>query len=278
MGTTVRGHTGWLLTTALLLSTAACTGPGSPASDAEDDPRAGGVTATRGAEVARPEVGACRTLPPAAVEEPADDSPQVPCRRPHTAETFAVGRFEGRLAEREIHDARLSAEVLTACERRFRRYVGADDSLSMRTVLTWVWFRPTPAAWEAGARWYRCDLVAQGSEGLLETRGPAAGVLLGRPEDRWLLCAAGAEVSHAARVPCNEPHDWRAVTTVVVGDERELWPGARRVEARTRDFCSDSVGGWLGYPLDYAYGWTWLGRAEWEAGNRRSVCWARTHR
>jgi hypothetical protein len=44
----------------------------------------------------------------------------------------------------------------------------------------------------------------------------------------------------------------------------------------TRDYCSDSVGAWLNYPVDYQYGYTWFHEAEWEAGNRRSVCWAKT--
>ena len=30
------------------------------------------------------------------------------------------------------------------------------------------------------------------------------------------------------------------------------------------------------YPVDYDFGYTWFHEAEWEAGNRRSVCWAKT--
>ena len=77
-------------------------------------------------------------------------------------------------------------------------------------------------------------------------------------------------------MPCTEPHDWRAVTTIVVGDEKDKYPGDRLVEVLSRDYCSDSVGAWLNYPIDYDYGYTWFHQAEWEAGNRRSICWART--
>ena len=45
---------------------------------------------------------------------------------------------------------------------------------------------------------------------------------------------------------------------------------------RTRDFCSRSVAAWLNYPIDYDYGFTWFHEAEWKAGNRRSICWAKT--
>ncbi len=54
------------------------------------------------------------------------------------------------------------------------------------------------------------------------------------------------------------------------------YPGDRVAETRTRDFCSKSVGAWLNYPVDYDYGYTWFHEAEWKAGNRRSICWAKT--
>ena len=66
------------------------------------------------------------------------------------------------------------------------------------------------------------------------------------------------------------------MTTIVLGDPEDDYPGDRLVEVRTRDFCSRSVGAWLNYPVDYDYGYTWFHEAEWEAGNRRSICWART--
>jgi len=48
------------------------------------------------------------------------------------------------------------------------------------------------------------------------------------------------------------------------------------VEVRTRDYCSDSVGAWMNYPVDYDFGYTYFHQAEWQAGNRRSICWAKT--
>jgi hypothetical protein len=93
--------------------------------------------------------------------------------------------------------------------------------------------------------------------------------------DRWLVCAAGPTVSGSVKVPCTQPHDWRAVTTISLGGQDDDYPGDRAVEVKTRDFCSKSVGAWLNYPVDYDYGYTWFHKAEWEAGNRRSVCWAK---
>ncbi|MEZ5193739.1 MAG: hypothetical protein R2734_15400 [Nocardioides sp.] len=66
------------------------------------------------------------------------------------------------------------------------------------------------------------------------------------------------------------------MTTIKLGEPGDPYPGGRVVEVRTRDFCSTSVGVWLNYPVDYDFAYTWFHEAEWKAGNRRSVCWART--
>lgn len=148
----------------------------------------------------------------------------------------------------------------------------------MRSTLTWAWFRPSEKAWEQGARWYRCDVVggAEQSEQLISLPQTAKGLLLGQPEDRWMVCVNGPTVAGSVKIPCSEPHTWRAVTTIKLGDARDPYPGDRLVEVRTRDFCSDSVGAWLNYPVDYDFGYTFFHEAEWEAGNRRSICWAKT--
>jgi hypothetical protein len=62
----------------------------------------------------------------------------------------------------------------------------------------------------------------------------------------------------------------------VLGAQGDAYPGDRAVQSRTRDFCSKSVGAWLDYPVDYDFGYSWFHQPEWDAGNRRSVCWART--
>ena len=227
-----------------------------------------------------PELGACRVLTPEDVAEPSNATRTVPCGERHTAETFAVGRFPRGVAADDIDDRALGAYVAEECEGRFRSFVGGDESLVMRTTMTWSWFRPTQEAWEAGARWWRCDVVGGGGESTELVRLPttAKGVLLGDPDDRWLVCVDGETVADSVKIPCSEPHSWRAVTTIVLGEPDEPYPGDRAVEVRTRDFCSDSVGAWLDYPVDYDYGYTWFHRAEWQAGNRRSICWAKTER
>ena len=79
---------------------------------------------------------------------------------------------------------------------------------------------------------------------------PSTGGLLLRPDDRWLVCANGPTVSGSVKIPCSQPHTWRAVTTIKLGEPGAEYPGDRVVEVRTRDYCSDSVGAWLGYPVE----------------------------
>jgi hypothetical protein len=224
-----------------------------------------------------PDVGVCRMLTPSDVAQPSNASSGVPCTDPHTAQTFAAGALPGRYAQAAYDDPGLAAYAYRTCSDQFVAFTGADESLAMRTILSWAWFRPSQKAWDAGARWYRCDVIGGGDQTRqyvdLPTR--TKGLLLGRPDDAWMVCAQGATVSGSVKVPCSDKHDWRAVTTIVLGEANDPYPGDRVVQARTRDFCSKSVGAFLDYPVDYDFGYSWFHEPEWLAGNRRSVCWAR---
>jgi hypothetical protein len=225
-----------------------------------------------------PDVGACRVLAPGDVSHPSNDSPTVQCRRHHTAQTYAVGALPATFRHASYDDAKLATWAYQKCSQGFIRFTGADESLAMRTLLSWAWFRPSQASWDQGARWYRCDVVGGGdqSTAFVDLPTTAKGLLLGRPQDRWMVCANGSTVADSTKVPCSQRHDWRAVTTIVLGSPGDPYPGDSTVEKRTRDFCSKSVGAWLDYPVDYDFGYSWFHSDEWQAGNRRSVCWART--
>ncbi len=228
--------------------------------------------------VEAPEPGACRVLAAQDIGQPSNNSDVVDCSEPHTAETFAVGTFPERVAARaDVEDPRLGAYIYDTCSTQFETFLGGDESTVMRSVVSWAWFRPSESAWKQGARWYRCDVVGgtEHSEKLRDLPRKAKG-LLRRGDDEWMTCANGETVAESEKVTCSDPHNWRAVTTIKVGREDDPYPGDRLVEIRTRDFCSDSVGAWMGYPVDYEFGYTFFRQAEWKAGNRRSICWAKT--
>ena len=228
-----------------------------------------------------PALGACRVLSPEDVAEPANAAEPVDCSEPHSAETYAVGQLPEGFDDADYDDEKLGGWAYDTCSKAFMEFLGADESLVMRTIMSWAWFRPSEAAWDEGARWYRCDVVGGGeqSKEYVDLPTTAKGLLLGREKDRWMVCADGPTVAGSVKVACTEPHQWRAVTTISLdslGEAGADYPGDRLVEVTTRDFCSTSVGAWLNYPVDYDFGYTWFHQAEWEAGNRRSVCWAKT--
>ncbi len=224
-----------------------------------------------------PLAGACRMLTPEDIKKTSNDTPTIDCTKKHTAETFAVGEFPTTIGD-DIDDPALGSFVFETCENKFRKFLGGDESRVMRSTVTWAWFRPTDDAWDEGARWWRCDVVGGGEEStsLVSLPTTAEGILRGMPKDRWMVCVNGPTVAASEKIPCSEKHTWRAVTTIVLGDDKDDYPGDRLVEVRTRDYCSDSVGAWLNYPVDYDYGYTWFHEPEWDSGNRRSICWART--
>ncbi|KAA1417779.1 hypothetical protein F0U44_15940 [Nocardioides humilatus] len=225
-----------------------------------------------------PDVGTCRVLTPEDVAQPANATRTVSCKERHTAETFATGKLPGEFDDVDYNADSVGEFAYKTCTKKFAEFIGADDSVVLRTIVTWAWFRPSEKAWDDGARWYRCDVVG-GSDASTEYRPlppTANGMLLGRPDDRWLVCASGSTVTEGEKVPCSQAHEWRAATTIKLGEPDDKYPGDEVVVSRTKAFCATSIKAWLNYPAQFEYAYTSFHRAEWEAGNRRSVCWAKT--
>jgi hypothetical protein len=226
-----------------------------------------------------PELGACRMLTPADVEQPANATRTVDCNDKHTAETFAVGELPDQFDEVDYDHGEVGEFAYRTCTQKFEKFLGAaDESLVLRTIVSWAWFRPSEKAWADGARWYRCDAIG-GNATSAEYRPlppTAKGLLLGRPDDRWLVCAVGETVAAGEKVPCAQDHDWRAATTIKLGEPEDDYPGDEVVASRTKAFCANSIKAWLNYPARFEYAYTHFHEAEWQAGNRRSVCWAKT--
>jgi hypothetical protein len=231
------------------------------------------------ADMTMPPVGACRNLGAGDLAAPSNHDRTVPCSNPHDAETYAVGPLPGRFADASYDDTDVSDWAYQRCLDRLEAHVGTDESTLMRSILTWVWFRPSPAAWAAGARWYRCDAVGGRAPSYVDLPTSTLNLLRGKNlSDQWMVCANGASVGTARKIPCSQPHDWRAVTTIKLGEPADSYPGDAAVLATTRQYCQGSVKAYLGYPSSFQYGYTYFGQDQWRAGNRRSVCWAKTDR
>jgi hypothetical protein len=260
-----------LLTTFAMMAALALTGCGNDDSSNLDGDQVDSVEA--------PQMGACRVLTPHDVTQPSNATKVVDCKKKHTAETYAVGELPAELEDAKYDAEEVGAFAYQICSARFQDFLGADESTVMRTIVSWVWFRPSETAWDKGARWYRCDVVGGGEESKTFAGLPttAAGLLAQQPlNDDWMVCVNGRSVQGAPKIPCSQKHTWRAVTTIKVGGPDDPYPGDHVVEVTTHDYCSSSVGAWLGYPPEYDFGYTWFHEGEWKAGNRRSVCWAAT--
>jgi hypothetical protein len=227
---------------------------------------------------ALPLLHACRVLKPADVQQSANATEIVDCNERHTAETYRVVELPEEFDDVDYDDSALAGHAYAECSTAFAEFIGADESLMLRTTLSWAWFRPSQRAWDNGARWIRCDVVGGAAEAESYQALPktAKGLLVGRPDDRWLACARGRTFVSAEKLPCSERHDWRAVSTIVLGEPEDPYPGDDVAESRSSAFCDKQVQAWLNYPAEYDFGITWFHQAEWEAGNRRSVCWAKT--
>ena len=112
--------------------------------------------------VESPELGACRVLAPEDVAQASNATRTVDCSQEHTAQTFAVGQLPAQYDDAGYDDEDLGRFAYRECSTRFEKFLGADESLAMRTVVSWAWFRPSEEAWDQGARWYRCDIVGGG--------------------------------------------------------------------------------------------------------------------
>ncbi|HET6167138.1 MAG TPA: septum formation family protein [Marmoricola sp.] len=248
---------------AVVVLAGACSDPVRPDSEAD--------------KLTAPKVRTCRDLTADDLDRPTNTSKVVPCSAKHTAETFAVGTLPASTGS-TYRDRRHGTYVFDTCTKAFQGFLGVDESLAMRIRLSWAWFGPSERGWQRGARWYRCDVVGGPGDAkeLRDLPTVTRGLFAARQPDEWLACARGTTVVGSSKVPCSDPHDWRAVTTIKVGLPDDPYPGDRIVEVRSRDRCRSWLNAWLHYPGDYDYGYTWFHEAEWSTGNRRSICWMRT--
>ncbi len=235
------------------------------------------ATPPRATPPPRPAARACHRLDYAQALAPTAVRAPVPCRRAHTAETYEVGALDvvvdGHLLA--VDARRVREQPAAACPAALPAYVGGSREALRLSVLRPVWFTPTLADADAGAAWYRCDVVVLGGrETLLSVTGSLRGVLdtpAGR--DRYGLCAtASPDDADVVRVPCSRPHRWRAfdVVPLPAGD----YPGARAIADAAAGRCEDGAAQQAEDPLDYEWAYEGPDRTAWEAGQTFARCWA----
>ncbi|MCY7400118.1 MAG: septum formation family protein [Nocardioides sp.] len=219
----------------------------------------------------RPKVGECHALSWAQAVAPQTRVDPVRCRAPHTAETFAVGRLDLDTGRLQVDSDRVQQRVQSACNERLPRHLGAAPRDVRLTMAQAVWFTPDVEQVEAGARWFRCDVVVVASQRALRRLPLSTKGLAGAP---GIAMCAGAEpgTKAFARVACGSPHSWVAVSTVDLPGAR--LPGPARVQTRMDPVCRDAARARASDPLSFTWSQESPTREQWAAGQRYGICWA----
>ncbi|GAB3657860.1 hypothetical protein GCM10027596_13510 [Nocardioides korecus] len=266
---------------ALGVLTAACSG-GEPAAGPTSRTGSPSPSATSAAPTPStppapaPQVGSCHRLDVRSATAATDPAAAVPCRGPHTSVTVRVGRLpadaDGHLLA--VDSARLADRLQRTCPPTAPAVVGGDVTARRLTVLRTVWFTPTVAQAEAGADWFRCDVVALLAPGRLAPLPASVRGLLGSPAARARFGTCGTTAPDARgfqRLACSQRHAWQAVAVVdLPGGTRFLDRAAGdAADARCRAVASDRAGG----ALRFSWAFEWPQRAAWDAGQRYGWCW-----
>jgi hypothetical protein len=258
----------------LLAATAACTGP----TEGVDGDLYNGWAPLPAPVQWRPAAGTCFDDVVATVTQ--DKYAPIDCVERHLAETYHVGDLTGPgAAAGAINDAGGTARkaAYAECSRRATAFVGGD----WHTGRLWVEpVLPGGSGWAGGARWFRCDLVEQATDGSPIGRSGSLGRILSGAAPLALKCfnpeLAGSSVRTMTPIACGRPHHaefvglWTAPAVkygTLPGDPR-LARGCRAAIARFAALPNDT-------DLRYRVGWLGLapGQVAWAAGDRSVRCY-----
>lgn len=210
----------------------------------------------------------------------------VQCTDSHNVELIYVGQFTGAAGDATTPPASGSAERKTAyqtCADQAKTYLGDDwrtGSLELNLDL------PVATQWEAGARWYRCDLqeykdlndyvvtdVTTSLKGVLTN--PTGGVRLGC---QTVTTTSASAIDKMIPVACSVAHS---------GEFAGIWDapdGPYPDDAAARrttnlNGCRGVVAAYAGIPNDANFTYrtgqvaTPFNKASWELGNRGVRCY-----
>ena len=234
------------------------------------------------AATADPAVGECRDLTRAQVDAGRTDAPPVDCSGPHRTETFAVGTVPASFPGPATASVRQRIDAVEqACTReRMDAYLGLQADFPNRFEAIGAF--PSPAQWDAGARWVRCDLVLREALGFGRWRGPAPALVAASDPAVFRFCTPSERyygIPDARRlraVACGKPaSQWILVATPELGAVWSRYPGAKVIARKARAACE---------PLKHAYpgtiakaserGWFYVvpTATGWARGDRDAKC------
>jgi hypothetical protein len=253
---------------------AACSSSEEPDSGADSSPKV--AVSSAPPPPAAPEVGTCHQLSMSEATDPVAAGEPVPCSRPHTSVTVKVGPLslvaDGHLLA--IDSRTVRRQIADACPDSPGAFVGGDQTTQRLSRFEVVWFSPSLEDADAGASWYRCDVVAPRSEGQLMTLPARLKGVLDQDGalDRYGTCGTAApDTGEFSRVVCSEKHSWRAIDVIELpANSRHL---AKAATATADSACKDVASERSAGSLKFTWSFEWPTRAQWDAGQRYGYCW-----
>jgi len=251
---------GAALVAALLVLVAGCSDDtsgttayvGSPATDThspEPDPLAGA-----------PALEVCYAMSRSAADAVTNDGPEVACSQPHTSMTYHLGAFPPGA---DVSDPEVASR---GCRQNLAEGVGLSAKKARSSILTYIWFEPSAEQWAAGARWYRCDVIAQSGDGPFKPLPQSTPFFPGGVPDEFFRCIRGGS-EEGTQVTCDRAHGYRwAGSFEGTGDRR---PRRAGLLAQAEKHCYDLTG-------TRSWWVTWPSADQWASGDREMDCFKQT--
>jgi hypothetical protein len=226
-----------------------------------------------------PAVGACRVLTLAEIKPTSNATPTVSCSSPHTAVTIAVGGFPAsEVTNANLRNGTLGNQALQRCTAAWRSTVGGTVEAQHTTALGLAYYLPDSQQLSSGARWYRCDLVLGGSDGMQLQDLPrhVQGLLDGVIPDSLQACRTAPDFDSGHEVACSSPHVLRAIGTASLPDQPR-YPGTAALRTDSAKGCGRVATRWLHGRVGGGTAYQWPDQVSWQLlGDRSATCWVVT--
>ncbi|WP_327006984.1 septum formation family protein [Dactylosporangium sp. NBC_01737] len=264
-----------------------CARPPAPA--ATDGDLVNGWPMLPAATLIEPVAPACYPLPGGTASADVTSWPApVACTAPHEVELISVGRFTGADAERATPPSAGGPAMrgaYTRCADDAKTLLGADWRSGRISLSVDV---PSPLLWDAGARWFRCDLqalqdidrfsIASRTTSLRGALSPDGGELrIGCVKVTTKPGGAANAIDRIFPAPCTQPHEGEFAGIYEPPAGEYIADGDARSSANLAG-CRPVVAGFVAVPDDANFrsrtGLVTMpyDKMAWELGNRGVRC------
>lgn len=231
------------------------------------------ATPTTAEPAPRPALDACYVLDIAGAVAPTTSAEPVDCDGEHTSLTYEVGTLptylDGHLLA--VDSARVQDSLAQTCRRNLAAYLGADEATLALSVLRPVWFSPTLEESDAGADWYRCDLIAVVDTDTLGSLPATLRDAFAGGTGAFGLCGTAQPGTDGfRRVACGQESSWTAIEVVDLGESH---PGDEAAQAAGSAPCQAAARSRADDALNYQWGYEWPTAEQWAAGQTYGICW-----